>query len=53
MKIHPVAADLFHTDRQTDRYDEASSLRMGLKWKKYETTKVSVEQNIDREKQSN
>jgi len=25
MKIHPVAAELFHADRQTDRHDEANS----------------------------
>jgi len=25
MKIRPVVAELFHTDRQTDRRDEASS----------------------------
>jgi hypothetical protein len=24
MKIHPVGAELFHADRQTDRHDEAS-----------------------------
>jgi hypothetical protein len=25
MKLHPVAAELFHTDRRTDRHDEANS----------------------------
>ena len=25
MKIHPVGAELFHVDRQTDRNDEANS----------------------------
>ena len=25
MKIRPERAELFHTDRQTDRYDEANS----------------------------
>jgi len=25
MKIRPVAAQLFHTDRRTDRHDEADS----------------------------
>jgi len=25
MKIHLVGAELFHADRQTDRYDEANS----------------------------
>ena len=25
MKIHPVGAELFHADGQTDRHDEASS----------------------------
>jgi hypothetical protein len=25
MKIRPEGAELFHTDRQTDRYDEANS----------------------------
>jgi hypothetical protein len=26
IKIRPVAAELFHADRQTDEYDEAESL---------------------------
>ena len=25
MKVRPVAAELFHADGQTDRYDEANS----------------------------
>ena len=25
MKIHPVGAELFHADVQTDRHDEANS----------------------------
>ena len=25
MKIHPVGAELFHADGQTDRHDEANS----------------------------
>jgi hypothetical protein len=45
MKIHPVGADLFHADRQTDRHDQINSLRKGLK-RKNETTKVRVEHNI-------
>ena len=43
---------MFHADRQTDRHDKANSLRKGLR-RKNETTKVRVEQNVDREKQNN
>jgi len=49
MKIHPVGADLFHADRQTDRYDEANSLRKGLKLKKTKNKCKSRTKHIQRE----
>ena len=50
MKIHPLGADLFYADRQTDRHDETNSLRNGLKRKERNNKSKSRTKHRQREK---
>ena len=50
MKIHPLGADLFYADRQTDRHDETNILRNGLKRKERNNKSKSRTKHRQREK---